>query len=421
MGSTTLKRIILFISIAISIIILVQLYWLNKQYDFEQKEFTTNVVKAVRGFYEDFGSNAGQQMSKAVEFPDNNTFLINMEDSIPPENVLVDSLRSELDQLNIFANCKIALYDRNTGQFLYQVYLPTLASREEATSTEINLSVIKRNYSYVYLFFPNRNRYILGQMTWLIVVSIILIMLLTGLGMSLFYLYKQKFLVQTQNDFIRNVTHEFQTPLATLKLGLDALAKPSVYEHPEKMDKYRSLMQGQVNYLKQHINNLVKVIKTDSIQIELHKERTNINQLIRDAIGQLHFSIEDKRGTVDLQLEKHDMEISVDANNFFVAILNIISNAIKYSPLPHLTIVTGYENNFYCITVKDNGVGIEKKYIKQLFKKFFRVPTGDLHDVKGLGLGLYFVKKIIDSHKGKIIIRSIKDSGTEFIILLPDH
>jgi two-component system phosphate regulon sensor histidine kinase PhoR len=421
MRSGTLKRIILLISIVISVIILVQLFWLNKQYDFEQKVFTTNVVKAVRGFYEDFGSTAGQQMSKAVEFPNNNTFLIAMGDSIPAKNALVDSLRSELDQQDIFANCKIALYDKGSQQIKYEVLLPELASREEATSNEIDLPLLKRNYSYVYLFFPNRNLYILSQMTWLILISVLLIMLLTGLGMSLFYLYKQKFLVETQNDFIRNVTHEFQTPLATLKLGLDALAKPTVNEHPEKMEKYRVLMQGQVNYLKQHINNLVKVIKTDSIQIELHKERTNINRLIRDAIAQLHFSIEDKKGTVDLQLEKHDMEISVDANNLFIAILNIISNAIKYSPVPHLTIITNHENNFYCITIKDNGVGIEQRYIKQLFKKFYRVPTGDLHDVKGLGLGLYFVKKIIDSHKGKIIIHSIKDVGTEFIILLPDH
>ena len=420
MGSTTLKRIILFISIAISIIILVQLYWLNKQYDFEQKEFTTNVVKAVRGFYEDFGSNAGQQMSKAVEFPNSNTFLINMGDSFPPEKALVDSLRSELDQVNIFANCKIALYDKKMKQFRYEAYLPTLASREEATSNEIDLPLLKRDYDYVYLFFPNRNRYILDQMTWLIVISIILIMLLTGLGMSLFYLYKQKFLVETQNDFIRNVTHEFQTPLATLKLGLDALAKPSVYEHPEKMDKYRSLMQGQVNYLKQHINNLVKVIKTDSTGLKLYKNRTNINQLIRDAVAQLHFSIADKKGSIDLQLEKHDMTLSVDSDNLFVAILNVISNAIKYSPIPQLTISTKSENNFYSIVVKDNGIGIEQKYIKQLFKKFYRIHTGDLHDVKGLGLGLYFVKKIVDSHKGKIVVHSIKDVGTEFIILLPD-
>ena len=419
MRSATLKQIILIISITIGIIILVQLFWLNKQYSFEQKEFTTNVIKGVRGFYEDFGSDVGQQMSKGIEFPDNNTFMIRMGEYVPPKNVLVDSLRSELDQINVFADCKIALYDKTSQQFLYEVHLPTLASREEASSTVIDLPVLKRDYSYVYLFFPNRNRYILGQMIWLIVTSVLLVLLLAGLGMSLFYLYKQKFLVETQNDFIRNVTHEFQTPLATLTLGLDALAKPTVYEHQEKLEKYRGLMQGQVNYLKQHINNLVKVIKTDSTGVDLHKQRVNVNQLIRDAVTQLHFTISDKRGNVALQLEKHDMQVYADTDNLFIAILNVISNAIKYSPDPHIIITTRQDADWYTISVKDNGVGIDEKYKKQLFKKFYRVPTGDLHNVKGLGLGLYFVKKIVDSHKGKIFVNSIKNIGTEFSIQLP--
>lgn len=297
--------------------------------------------------------------------------------------------------------------------------MPTLASREEANSNIIDLPLIKRDYSYIYLFFPNRNRYILGQMFWLILTSILLVLLLAGLGISLFYLYKQKFLVETQNDFIRNVTHEFQTPLATLTLGLDGMAKPSIYEHPEKLDKYRGLMQGQVNYLKQHINNLVKVIKTDSSGLKIIKERVNVNQLIRDALAQLHFNISDKKGNVELHLEKQDMLVFADGENLFIAILNVISNSIKYSPFPNLVISTKQETEIYTISVKDNGIGFDEKYKKQLFRKFYRISTGDQHDVKGLGLGLYFVKKIVDSHHGKIIVHSIKNIGTEFNIQLP--
>ena len=419
MRATTLKQIILIISITIGIIILIQLFWLNKQYAYEQKEFTTNVVKGIRGFYEDFGSNAGLQMSKEVEFPDNKTFLIMLGGFIPPKDALVDSLRSELDQINVFADCKVALYDKVLQKYIYEVSMPTLASREEANSNIIDLPLIKRDYSYIYLFFPNRNRYILGQMFWLILTSILLVLLLAGLGISLFYLYKQKFLVETQNDFIRNVTHEFQTPLATLTLGLDGMAKPSIYEHPEKLDKYRGLMQGQVNYLKQHINNLVKVIKTDSAGLKIIKERVNVNQLIRDALAQLHFNISDKKGNVELHLEKQDMLVFADGENLFIAILNVISNSIKYSPFPNLVISTKQETEIYTISVKDNGIGFDEKYKKQLFRKFYRISTGDQHDVKGLGLGLYFVKKIVDSHHGKIIVHSIKNIGTEFNIQLP--
>ena len=421
MRSATIKQIILIISITIGVIILIQLFWLNKQFSYEQKEFTTNVIKSVRGFYEDFGSNAGLQMSKAIDFPNSNTFIIKMEEPIPPQNALVDSLRSELDQTNVFADCKIAFYDKNLQQFAYEVQLPTLASREEASSHTIDLPVLKRDYSYVYLFFPNRNKYILGQMIWLIISSIFLVLLMTGLGISLFFLYKQKFLVETQNDFIRNVTHEFQTPLATLTLGLDALSKPTIYEHPEKLEKYRALMHGQVNYLKQHINNLVKVIKTDSTGLELRKERVNVNQLIRDAIAQLHFTLSDKKGEVKLELEEHDTLVFADGDNLFVAILNVISNAVKYSPEPRILITSKLETDFYSILIKDNGIGIDESYKKKLFRKFFRIPKGDQHDVKGLGLGLYFVKKIVDSHKGRIIVHSILNVGTEIKIQIPFH
>lgn len=419
MRSATLKQIILIISISIGVIILIQIFWLNKQFVYEQKEFTTNVIKSVRGFYEDFGSNAGLQMSKSIEFPNNNTFIIKMEDTIPPENALVDSLRSELDQTNVIAECKIALYDKDLQHYAYEVQLPTLASREEAISNSIDLPVLKRGFSYVYLFFPNRNKYIIGQMIWLISTSVLLVFLMAGLGISLFFLYKQKFLVETQNDFIRNVTHEFQTPLATLTLGLDALSKPTIYEHPEKLEKYRGLMHGQVNYLKQHINNLVKVIKTDSVGMELHKERVNVNQLIRDAVAQLHFTLSDKKGDIKLELEKQDIMVLADGDNLFAAILNVISNAIKYSPDPWIIISTKQDAEQYTIVIKDCGIGIAESDKRKLFKKFYRVPKGDQHNVKGLGLGLYFVKKIIDSHKGRITVHSILNVGTEFKIQIP--
>ena len=419
MRSATLKQIILIISIVIGIIILIQLYWLNRQYTFEQKEFNTNVMKAIRGFYEDFGSNAGLQLSKGVEVPNNNSFLIKMDDTIPPKNALIDSLRSELEQVNVFADCKIAFYDKKPGRYRYEVYLPTLSRQENAV--KVDLPIIPKGYSYVYLYFLNRNQYILAQMIWLVIVSILLVLLLIGLGMSLFYLYKQKFLVETQNDFIRNVTHEFQTPLATLTLGLDTMSKASFYQHPEKVVKYNNIMQGQVNYLKQHINNLVKVIKTDAAGINLLKEPLIINELIRSAVDQLNFNLTEKNGMIELHLENSKRPIFADRNNLFIAILNVLSNAIKYSIEPFILISTKFENDNYSISIKDNGIGIDSKYRKKLFKKFYRIPTDDIHDVKGLGLGLYFVKKIIDSHHGKIIIHSEKEIGTEMIIHLPQQ
>jgi two-component system phosphate regulon sensor histidine kinase PhoR len=143
------------------------------------------------------------------------------------------------------------------------------------------------------------------------------------------------------------------------------------------------------------------------------------NELIKNAIAQLYAVIEEKHAIVQLQLETANSTINADRNNLYVAIVNVISNAVKYAKEPLVIIETRAENGTYIISVKDNGTGIDKRYQKKLFKKFYRVPTGDIHNVKGLGLGLYFVKKVIDAHKGTITVNSIAGIGTEFVIAIP--
>jgi len=237
----------------------------------------------------------------------------------------------------------------------------------------------------------------------------------------MFHLYKQKFLNEVQNDFIRNVTHEFQTPLTTLMVGLDAIAKPSVISSPEKLEKYTRLMKGQTVYLKQHIENLMKILRAESNGLGLEREEIVPNELIKNAVTQLHVNIEEKNAKVELILDPQNSKIVADKSGLYVAILNLVSNAIKYSTHPMILIETKAINGMYQISVKDNGIGIEEQYQKKLFRKFYRVPTGDIHNVKGLGLGLYFVKKVIDENKGTINLKSITGIGSEFIIELPIH
>jgi two-component system phosphate regulon sensor histidine kinase PhoR len=242
-----------------------------------------------------------------------------------------------------------------------------------------------------------------------------------ALGLSLFYLYRQKFLNEIQNDFIRNVTHEFQTPLTTITVGLDAITKPSIAENSEKLAKYTRLMQGQTQYLKQHIDNLMRVLTAEANGMLISKEAICPNELIKKAIDQLHLAIEDKNARLLLKLEESNRTIIADRNSLYVAILNIISNAIKYANKPEITIKTQVDGELYFISVKDNGVGIDEKYKKKLFKKFYRIPSGDIPIGNGLGLGLYFVKKVITGHKGSIKVNSIPGKGSEFIIEIPTH
>ena len=421
MRSATLKWIILIATIAIGLLVAVQLFWLNKIYNYEQKEFNSSVVKSIQGVYEDLElmDSTAPALQKLIEQPNANSFLFRIK-NMPEKDSLPDDVLSNLEAFDVFADCRLALYDNSTDKYLYELYLPSAATKHPMNNPA-KLPVYKKEYPYIILYFPYRNHYVLGEMTWWIISSIILLLLLMALALSVFFLYRQKFLNEIQNDFIRNVTHEFQTPLTTLTVGLDAIAKSSMIEHPEKLVKYAQLMRGQTNYLKQHIDNLMKVLQADANGLLIQKEAVIPNELIREAITQLYVSLEEKNAKVELQLEEKNVSITADKSSLYVAILNIISNAIKYSNDPLIIIETKLANEKYYISVKDNGIGIDDVYRKKLFKKFYRIPTGDVHNTKGLGLGLYFVKKVIDEHKGTITVKSIRGIGSEFIIELPAH
>ncbi len=419
MRSSTLTRIIFFFSILIALIIVIQLYWLNKLYSYEQRQFNANIVKVARGVLEDLelSTDPEIQLQKVVATPDPNTFIIQI-DSIPDKDSLSYYLNAEMEDFDLFTDCKFAVYDKSKARYLYEVYLPAAGSHNLLNSGN-SLNHYKKNYSFIHLFFPHRSKYVLREMTFWIVGGIVLFLLLVALGASIFYLYRQKFLNEMQNDFIRNITHEFQTPLTTLKLGLDMISKPGVLQKPDKGEKYISLMQTQTDYLHRHIENLVKVIKTDSMRLSIHKEKINPDDLIKNALDQMQLQIEEKSAIIELGFNKNNGTINADKNNLYIVLLNLISNALKYSKQPHITISTFTEHRRYYISIKDNGIGIDKRYLNKVFRKFYRVPSGDLHNTKGLGLGLYFVQKIIEAHGGKIIVNSITGIGTEFSVVLP--
>lgn len=421
MKSATLRWIILITTLAIGLLVAAQLFWLNKIYNYEQKQFSTSVVKSIQGVYEDLEltTSTTAHLQKLIEQPDANTFLFKI-DSIPGKKMLMDNLLANLEDFQVFADCKVALYQPRTQAYLYEMYLPSADTKHPANSG-INLRLYKKRYAYVHLYFPHRNQYILNSMMWWIVSGILLLLVLLSLSLSIFYLYRQKFLNEIQKDFIQNVTHEFQTPLTTLTVGLDAIARPSIAEHSEKLEKYIKLMQAQTVYLKHHVENLMKVLKAEASGLVLDKSEVVPNELIKKALIQLSPVIEEKNAIVELAPEEKNTAIPADDSSLFVAVLNLISNALKYAREPVINIETKMLNNRYFISIKDNGIGIDEKSKKKLFKKFYRIPSGDVHNVKGLGLGLYFVKKVIDGHKGTITVKSVAGKGSEFIIELPTH
>jgi two-component system, OmpR family, phosphate regulon sensor histidine kinase PhoR len=425
MRSATLKWMMLLLTLLVGIILVVQLYWINQVYFYEGKEFNTNVVKSIRGVCEDMkiDDNPGTQLQKLIERPNPNTFLIRV-DTIPQKDSLINFLYSEFEDFNVFTDCKMAMYSDSAGGYLYQVYLPTAASNQVQASnhpqfTAIDLPLIPKNYPYIHLFFPHRQQYIIHQLNFWIVTSVLLLLVLIGFAASMFYFYRQKFLNELQKDFVNNFTHEFKTPLAVMKLAAGVLTTPPITEQPERLKKYSAIIAQQTEHLQMQVERLLKTARTDQHNLPLEKEVFIPNNIIKDVLKDMDPLVRQTNTRIEFIAEEDNTTISADESNIAMVIVNLVENSIKYSKDPHVIITTTTENGHYSISVKDNGIGIEKKYIKQLFKKFFRVPTGNVHNVKGFGLGLNFVKKVIDAHKGKIIVNSIPGIGTEFKIVLP--
>jgi two-component system, OmpR family, phosphate regulon sensor histidine kinase PhoR len=419
MRSNTTRIFIVIASLLIAVIIGVQVHWLKKTYLFEENEFNVSVVKSIRGVYEDMKlvDEPGNRLDQLIQKPNPHSYIFQI-DSIPPRDSLLYFLRNEFDDFKVYADCKIALYNDSNGHFLYEEYIPAAAS-VHTSNTQIDLLPVKKNFNYVYLYFPSRDKYIISQMNNWILASVLLLLLLIGFAFSVYYLFQQKFLVEVQKDFINNVTHEFSTPLSVIELSLDGLEKPAIRQQPEKFEKYLTAIKYQSDYLNRHIANLVSTIVAGNYHSGLKKSGVVPDKMLKKAVAQLEPLLTKKAGTVEWNLEGNNTTIQADEDNLYLALFNIISNAIKYSALPGIIIGTSVQDNKYSITIKDNGTGIESSQQKNIFKKFYRVQKGNVHNVKGLGLGLYFAKQIIDGHKGKIHVSSIPGMGAEFKIELP--
>jgi two-component system, OmpR family, phosphate regulon sensor histidine kinase PhoR len=414
-----LKWLVLSATVLIGLIVIVQVFWLTKVYSFEKKQFNTNVVKSLRGVFEDLEMNDNPSLSlqQLIRNPQDDYFLF-QADTIPEKDSLTRYLQKEFADFDVLTDVKLGAYSSQKKEYVYEEYIPTVASRFDITPVS-GLPVFIPDKDHILLYFPHRSLYILGEMNFWIISSVALSLALIGLAISLFYFYRQKFLAEVQKDFVNNFTHEFKTPLAVIKIAGDVIGQEDIVHKPDRLKKYASIIQSQTAHLQSQVEKLLKSASADNKKLPIDKTTLNPATLIEQALNKLQPLIEQRQAKVELKLDNYETFIQGDESHLELAVVNLLENALKYSTLPYIVVQAGREDADYFISVKDNGIGIEKKYIKNIFKKFYRVPTGDVHNVKGFGLGLNFVKRIIDGHDGKIKVHSLPGIGTEFRLLIP--
>lgn len=419
MRSSTLKWIVLVATLLISTIVGIQLFWLNKVYSFEQKTFNTNVVKSIRGLYEDLPINdmPNNHLQDLIEHPAPDYFLFRTSGNFPQDS-LVWYLKDELNDFDVLTDAHVGFYKAGQQGYHNREYISAAAARYDAKQTI--LPVYKRDYDLVLLYFPHRNKYVLAQMNFWFISSALLFVVLIGLAVSLFYFYRQKFLVEVQKDFVNNFTHEFKTPLAVMKISADVLQQDRIIQQPERLHKYAAIIGHQTGHLQNQVERLLQIAASDRKELPIQKTPVNTKEIIDQAVIKVLPLAEAKQANIETTgTEENKYEVLADKVHLELAVVNLLENALKYANTPHIIVSTGKEGDQVYISVKDNGIGIEKKYHKRLFKKFYRVPTGDVHNVKGFGLGLNFVKRIMDAHHGTIKVNSLPGIGTEFKLLLP--
>ena len=417
--SKTLRWLIILSTLLVAVIIAVQLFWLQKIYRFETKQFTSNVTKSIKGLFKtlDLINDSTFTFEKNIELPQPETFIARI-DKIRSIDSISDCFSKELTDFDILTDCKISIYNVSKKKYTTSKYID-IPDSYNSTEDKFSTPLFKRNYSYLSMYFPHRNRYIIMQMLFWIVSSGILLFVLIGFGISIFYLYHQQFLNETQRDFVNNFTHEFKTPLSVIKIAADVLHQPSIIEKPEKLRNYADIIKEQTAYLQNQLNRMLVIAYTEHSALPLQKEIFDANKLLQQAVNNINPLIEAKSGSLSMTFKSTNSFINADKSYLLLAYVNILENAVKYSVKPVIEITTYVEGNDFCTDIRDNGIGIDKKQQRKIFNKFYRITYGDIHQSKGFGLGLNFVKKIMDVHKGHIYVESTLGKGSTFTIKIP--
>lgn len=247
--------------------------------------------------------------------------------------------------------------------------------------------------------------------------------LLTILGIyiiSINYMMKQKKIAEVKTDFINNMSHEFKTPLATISVATDSLANDKIATNPEKVKYYSGLIKQENLRMKKQVENVLNMSKLERNEVKLFLKETDVRALIKEITESFGLIVAQRNGTLTQEFNTDRYKFKIDEFHISNALVNLLDNANKYSPeAPEIKVRTRNEGNWYVVEISDKGMGMETDNKTRIFEKFFREETGNIHNVKGQGLGLSYVKKIIELHKGQIIVDSQKGKGSTFTIKLP--
>jgi two-component system, OmpR family, phosphate regulon sensor histidine kinase PhoR len=465
MDAKRIRLIIGLMTLALLGSILLQTYWINWSIDLNREQFNKDIQSAMNRVADKLQRYENQQVYEAINklhpgsgfmaaakqgkstseqgFSDNilswELFKVNqMINSKPLEeriklDLLAQFIREELVERNgIVSNYQYGVFSKTKNSYVivndhFVVVDPSLQG------TQANSALYNSPYrvalfpqdvespGYLNVFFPNHAKLVLGTVWKALLASILFTgLILLCFAYTIHVIYRQKKVSEMKNDFINNMTHEFKTPIATISLAADAIGSPMVLQNPDKIKRFIDIIRQENKRMNSQVERVLQMALIDRNEFKLNIEEVDLHQLINDAMANFSLQIESRQGHIKADLKATDHLIDGDPTHLANIIHNLLDNANKYSPAtPEIIITTRDAGSGIELSIDDKGIGITKEARKLIFDKFYRVHTGNVHDVKGFGLGLSYVKAIVTAHRGAIDVRSEVGKGSTFVLTLP--
>lgn len=415
MKSKTIRNIAILGSIAIAGIISVQIYWISQALNLQQKQFQEDVFISLKKVAERISeyNKMDSPAANPVKQISSDYYIVNIREVIDA-NVLKLYLRDEFDRMNIQTDYEYAIYDCASEKMVYGEYV-SFQDKDKRT----RLGKLPKYDEFIYYFgvnFPKQASYLIaGNQLW-IFFSVLLLLTVLFFVYAINIILRQKQLSELQKEFINNMTHEFKTPISTILIAADALLEEEQIKNKQDIKNYTQIIKEQNERLNRQVEKVLQVTKIGRKEIELKKEAISLHENIKSIVNSVKIKLEKKQGTIKTHLNASLDVVHCDKLHLTNIIYNIIDNSIKYSgEKPLITLETNKMEGFLQLVISDNGIGIADEYIPEIKKKFYRVPTGKVHNVKGFGLGLYYVNQVCRAHDWKWDIKSTIGKGTSII------
>ena len=418
MESNLIRRLFILGGLVIISIVSVQTYWLLKTWDLKDQEFDQTVNIVLRKVAERIAAFNEIELPKQnlIQRTSSNYYAVNINSGIDA-NVLEDYLLREMETHSLQTDFEYAVYDCFSKDLVYGNYCKLSDDNTVEESSKSLPKFTDLDYYFV-VKFPSRESYLLSNMFTTILFLITTVLSILFFMYTIWIILRQKRLSVLQRDFINNMTHEFKTPISSIKIAADVLAKDPSIANDSRMKKYASIIKDQNARLNDQVEKVLNIARIEKNSFELKLEPINLSNTLTNIADQE--SVKLTSGGISLTLSDPDLTIMADRLHFTNVVTNVLDNAIKYSDkAPAISIVVNKQPDSVQLSISDNGIGLNKENLKKIFDKFYRVNTGNVHNIKGFGLGLFYVQNVCNAHGWDISAQSAEGKGTTIAINIP--